>query len=144
MSLDSRNRPSLAPDILDGVIEQAGDAVIFADREGVIRIWNAAATTLFGFALEEAVGQNLDLIIPEKLREAHWRGFDQAMATGRTRLAGEPTVTRGVHKSGARLYLEMTFAVVRDSRGEAVGSVAVARNVTARVEREKAARSSAP
>ena len=134
---------TLSSDIPDRIIEQAGDAVIFADREGIIRVWNAAATRVFGFAAEEALGQNLDLIIPEKLREAHWRGFDQAMATGHMRLGGEPTVTRGSHKSGARLYVEMTFALVRDEQGGILGSVAVARNVTARVEREKAARSSA-
>jgi PAS domain S-box-containing protein len=98
---------------------------------------------VFGFSAEEALGQNLDLIIPERLREAHWRGFDQAMATGHLRLGGEPTVTRGVHKSGARLYVEMTFALVSDNQGKSIGSVAVARNVTVRVEREKAARSSA-
>ena len=86
----------------------------------------------------------LDLIIPEKLREAHWRGFDQAMTTGQMRLGGAPTVTRGQSKSGERLYVEMTFALVRATGGEAIGSVAIARNVTARVERERAARSSAP
>ncbi|HZQ61162.1 MAG TPA: PAS domain S-box protein [Casimicrobiaceae bacterium] len=143
--IERANPPeAVSPEALGAIIEHAADALIYADRDGVIRVWNAAASRLFGFGADEALGQSLDLIIPDKLREAHWRGFDQAMATGRMRLGGEPTVTRGTHKSGARLYVEMTFALVRDARGEAIGSVAIARNVTARVEREKAARSSAP
>ena len=136
--------PSVVPETLDAIVAQAGDALIFADHEGVIRVWNAAASRVFGFSAEEALGQSLDLIIPEKLREAHWRGFDQAMTTGQMRLGGAPTVTRGQSKSGERLYVEMTFALVRATGGEAIGSVAIARNVTARVERERAARSSAP
>lgn len=143
MSDRAADASMLAPDALAALIAQAGDALIFADREGVIRVWNAAATRVFGFDASEALGQSLDLIIPEKLREAHWRGFDQAVATGQMRLGGEPTVTRGVHKSGGRLYVEMTFALVRGADGVAIGSVAVARNVTARVERERALRSSA-
>lgn len=122
---------------LAGIVEQAADAFIFADASGVIRIWNAGATRVFGFGPDEALGQSLDLIIPEKLRGAHWTGYDRAMQSGELRLSGRPTLTRGTHKSGARLYVEMTFALVRDGQGQPVGSVAIARDVT---EREIAAR----
>lgn len=124
------------------IVEQAADALIFADREGTVRVWNTAAARLFGFTADEILGRSMDLIIPEKLRDAHWRGFDHAMKTGEMRLAGQPTITRGLHKSGARLYVEMTFALVR-SGDEAVGSVAIARDVTAKVEAQKAGRPSA-
>jgi PAS domain S-box-containing protein len=123
------------------IVEQAGDAFIFADREGTIRIWNAAATRVFGFTAEEVIGRAMDMIIPEKLRDAHWKGFDHAMQTGQLRLAGKPTLTRGAHKSGDRLYVEMTFALVRDASGAPVGSVAIARDVT---ERELRARAKPP
>jgi PAS domain S-box-containing protein len=124
---------SLAERILDSV----GDAVIFADDKGTIRRFNAAATALFGFSAEAALGQSLDLIVPEHLRSAHWRGFDAAMKSGALKLEGKPTLTRALHKSGRKLYVEMTFAlVVRDSVAE--GAVAVARDVTERVERERA------
>ncbi len=127
--------------IAEDILSSAADAIVYADRDGTIVRWNTAAAALFGFAPEEALGQNLDLIIPEHLRAAHWRGFDAAMSTGSTRLQGRPTLTRALHKSGRRLYVEMTFALVRASDGGAVlGSVAVARDVTERVEREKAAR----
>lgn len=127
---------ALAPEILD----QAADALIFADVEGVIRVWNAAAARIFGFAAEEAIGSSLDLIIPEHLRQAHWTGFRRAMQSGTTRLGGRPTMTRGLHKNGARLYVEMSFAVVRAPSGAVAGSVAVARDATARYEEERARR----
>ena len=121
------------------ILAQAAEAVVYANKEGVIERWNAAAEAMFGFAADEAIGQNLDLMIPERLREAHWRGFDAAMANGKTRLGGRPTLTRGQHKTGRKLYVEMSFALVVDAAGAAMGSVAVARDVTERVEREKAA-----
>ena len=117
------------------------EAVIHADRQGLIALWNPAAETMFGFSAAEAIGQSLDIIIPERLREAHWRGFHAAIASGKTRLNGRPTVTRALHKSGATLYVEMSFAMVCATSGEVIGSVAVARDATERVQREKAARS---
>ncbi|MCB2020410.1 MAG: PAS domain S-box protein [Burkholderiaceae bacterium] len=121
------------------ILEQAAEAVVYANRHGVIERWNAAAARMFGFSAAEALGQSLDLMIPEHLRKAHWRGFDAAMASGKTRLGGRPTLTRGLHKSGQKLYVEMSFALVVDDAGAPLGSVAVARDVTERVEREKAA-----
>lgn len=115
------------------ILEQAADALIYANRQGVIERWNQAAATLFGFSADEAIGQRLDLIIPERLRAGHWRGFDAAMASGATRLHGLPTITRADHKSGARLYVEMSFALVRDTAGTVLGSVALARDASERV-----------
>ena len=123
----------------DLIVEQMAEAVIYASPDGNIERWNAAAAAMFGFSAHEAIGQNLDLMIPEHLRKAHWRGFDAAMASGKTRLNGRPTLTRGLHKSGQKLYVEMSFSLVKDGAGVAIGAVAVARDVTERVEREKVA-----
>jgi PAS domain S-box-containing protein len=123
----------------DLILEQAAEAVVYANQKGVIERWNAAAVAMFGFSAAEAIGQNLDLLIPEHLRKGHWRGFDAAMASGKTRLGGRPTLTRGLHKSGQKLYVEMSFALVVDDAGSPLGSVAVARDVTERIEREKTA-----
>ena len=115
------------------ILEQVADAVIYSNRQGVIERWNEAAAAMFGYSPAEAIGQSLDLIIPERLRAAHWRGFDAAMASGATRLHGLPTITRADHKSGARLYVEMSFALVRDTAGTVLGSVALARDASERV-----------
>jgi PAS domain S-box-containing protein len=119
------------------ILEDVADAVIYADGSGVIVRWNRASNILFGYSAEEALGQSLDLIIPEHLRSAHWRGFDAALATGTMKLEGRPTLTRALHKNGRKLYIEMTFALVRDLSGEVLGAVAMARDVTERVERER-------
>jgi len=125
------------------VLEQTAEAVVYANQKGIIERWNAAAAAMFGYSAAEALGQSLDLMIPEHLRKGHWRGFDAAIASGKTRLGGRPTLTRGQHKSGQKLYVEMSFALVLDSTGSALGSVAVARDVTERVERKKAASAAA-
>ena len=124
----------------DLIIEQMAEAVVYSDRHGIIERWNRGAVATFGYTAAEALGQNLDLMIPEHLRAAHWRGFEAAMAGGALRLNGRPTLTRGLHKSGQKLYVEMSFSLVSDDFGQVLGSVAVARDVTERVEREKAAR----
>jgi PAS domain S-box-containing protein len=123
----------------DLILEQTADALIYANREGVIERWNRAAASMFGYTFAEAYGQSLDLIIPEPLRAAHWRGFEAAMINGSTRLHGRPTLTRAERSSGGRIYVEMSFALVTDEFGKSIGSVAMAREVTERVLREKAA-----
>ena len=127
------------PALADWILEQTADAIIYADRSGTIARWNPAAAALFGYSPAEALGQNLDLIIPEHLRAAHWRGFEAAVTNGVTRLHGRATLTRATHKAGHKLYVEMTFALVAGPDGAVCGSVAVARDVTARVEQERSA-----
>jgi PAS domain S-box-containing protein len=123
--------------LAEWIVEQTTDALIYADRDGNILRWNQAACALFGFGSAEALGRSLDLIIPEHLRAPHWTGYRAAMASGSTRLAGRPSLTRAVRKDGSKLYVEMTFAVVKDEAGAVVGSVAIARDVTERVQRDK-------
>jgi len=120
------------------ILEQMADAVICSDRAGSIVLWNAAAAALFGYSPAEAVGQSLNLIIPEHLQNAHWRAFEAAMSTGLMRLQGRPTLTRAKHQGGRKLYVEMTFALVKSAGGVAEGAVAVARDVTERIEQQRA------
>ena len=122
------------------ILDQVADAVICTNHSGTIIRWNHASTALFGHPAEEALGQSVELIVPEHLRAAHWSGFDAAMKSGSLKLKGSPTLTRALHKSGRRLHVEMTFAIVNgDTESEVFGSVAMARDVTERVERERAA-----
>jgi len=115
------------------------DAVIFADTAGTIRRWNGGAAALFGYSPAEALGQRLDLTVPEHLRAAHWCGFEAAMTNRVTRLEGRPTLARAAHQSGRRLYVEMTFALVTEQAGGAGrGAVAVARDVSERIEQQRA------
>ena len=121
--------------LAEWIVEQTTDALVYADRDGIILRWNHAAVALFGYGRAEALGHSLDLIIPEHLRAPHWAGYRAAMASGGTRLAGRPSLTRAVRKDGGKLYVEMTFAVVKDDAGVVVGSVAIARDATERMAR---------
>ena len=133
-----------SPQLAEWILEQTTDALVYADRDGKIVRWNQAAFSLFGYSAAEALGQSLELIIPERLRAAHWTGFDSAMASGSTRLAGRPCCDAGGPQEREKLYVEMTFAVVKDQAGMVVGSVAIARDVTERVQRERSASQSPP
>ena len=67
------------------IVDNARDAVVYSDREGLIRLWNTGAERMFGYYKSEALGQSLDLIIPESLRSRHWDGYRKVMAEGRSR-----------------------------------------------------------
>lgn len=129
--------PRQVSPLADLILEQTADAVVYSNRQGVIERWNKAATALFGYDSVEAIGQTIDLIIPESLRVAHWRGFHAAVKQGRTRLHGRPTLTRAERKTGARLYVEMSFSLVTNELGTVLGSVAIARDATDRVQHRK-------
>ena len=102
--------------LVEGILDQAADAVIFADRSGKIARWSIRASALlFGFSAEEAVVENLDLLVPDHPRAARWRGFDDAMANGLLKLQGHPTLTCALHKSGRNVYVEMTFGIRQPS-----------------------------
>ena len=119
------------------IVETVGDAVIFADRDGIIRFWNRAAEGIFGYTEEETIGQSLDLIIPERQRELHWKGYGKAMLDGVTKYGSETLSVPAVTKDGERISIEFTINLLRDGDGKVLGPVAVVRDVTARWIREK-------
>ncbi len=121
------------------IVTGTPDAVLYAERDGVIRYWNAGAERLFGFSAGEAIGQNLDIIVPERLRERHWKGWDHVLETGVTRYgAGDTLAVPATRKDGSTVSVEFTIQVIRDDGGRILGFAAILRDVTARFEREKA------
>lgn len=109
------------------MVRGIGDALIYSDREGIIRWWNPGAETLFGFSAEEAVGASLDIMIPEKIRDAHWKGFHAAVESGVSKYYGKIMRTRGIHKTDGKVYVELSLNLVKDQSGKVIGSVAMAR-----------------
>jgi PAS domain S-box-containing protein len=118
--------------------ENTSDAIIFAGRDGVIRLWNRGAELIFGYTASEAIGQSLDLIIPERLRRAHWAAFDRSMETGLTKYTDRVLTTRSMRKDGGRLYVDLGFGLVKDANGTPIGAFATGRDCTARYEAERA------
>ena len=117
-------------DLCGAIIDQAADAIIFADRDGRVRIWNRGAEVIFGYAAAEILGRDLDVIIPEPFREAHWAGFHRAMETGLIKHNGRTLTTRSVHKNGSKLYLDLSFSLVRYGDGAVAGALALGRDCT--------------
>jgi PAS domain S-box-containing protein len=127
-------------ELCEQLVTNIPDAIIFADHDGIIRLWNAGAEALFGYSAAEAIGQTLDLIIPERLRGRHWAGYRQVMASGVTRYGRELLAVPAQHRDGQRLSLEFSIALLRDASGAVRGAAAVLRDVTTRFQEEKALR----
>jgi PAS domain S-box-containing protein len=121
--------------LAQAVLAASGDAIIATDRDGVIRFWNPGAARIFHYREDEALGQSLDLIIPERLRARHWSGYRTFMQTGRSRYGdGDLLAVPGVRKDGERLSLEFTIVALKGADGRIEGVAALMRDVTARFE----------
>jgi PAS domain S-box-containing protein len=124
---------AIADDLSAALMVSNADAIIAADAQGVIRFWNPGAERVFGFTAADAVGQSLDLIIPERQRDRHWRGYREVMRTGQSRYGdGDILAVPGVRKDGTRISLEFTIVPLRDGSGELSGMGAILRDVTTR------------
>lgn len=124
------NEASIAVAILSGP-----DAIIGADRDGVITFWNAGAQRIFGFTPTQALGESLDLIIPERLRQRHWTGWRNVMANGRSRYgAGDLLSVPAVRQDGTTISVEFTISPLFGVDDEMLGIAATLRDVTARFE----------
>jgi PAS domain S-box-containing protein len=122
------------------IVENARDAVIYSDREGLIRLWNTGAERMFGYAKSEALGRSLDLIIPEPLRNRHWEGYHRVMAAGTSRYESDLLAVPAQRKDGSRISVEFTLVPIQDEAGRLEGIAAILRDVTERWNREKATR----
>ena len=119
------------------LVEGTGDAVVIADRDGRIRLWNGGAAAMFGYSAAEAIGQSLDLIIPERQRPRHWEGYDRVMASGHTKYGHDLLAVPALRKDGSRISLEFTVTLLHDAAGAVSGIGAIMRDVTARWSKER-------
>ena len=88
---------------------------MIADGDGTITFWNDAATRLFGWPEGEAVGRTLDLISPERLRDRHWAGYHQTMATGHTSYGDRLLEVPALHRDGRTLSIAFTVTLLRSA-----------------------------
>lgn len=117
----------LSGEVAGWALDSATDAIIVIDGEGLVRAWNRACVDLFGFTKEYAVGRDVDFMIPPRLRDGHHRGFTSAMERGALASDGAARRTKSLRADGGTVYIDMTFAMLHDDRGTAIGAVAVAR-----------------
>ena len=122
------------------IVDGASDAIVVADVSGTIRLWNAGAEDMFGHHAAEAVGQSLDLIIPEAQRARHWDGYRRVMETGTTTYARTLLAVPALHRDGRRLSIEFHVVLLRASDGALSGIAAIIRDVTERWQEDRALR----
>ena len=135
------SKPLELDELCRRLVAEAPDAIVYADDQGLIRLWNAGARRIFGYSEDEALGQSLDLVIPEGQRARHWDGFGRTLATGQTRYGAESVLSvPAIRKDGSRLSVEFTILPFHGEGGAIVGMAAILRDVTARFEELKALR----
>ena len=129
-----------APVNFQQLVDGAGDAVMVSDAGGAIVYWNAACERLFGFSAQEAMGQSLDLIIPQRQQGRHWEGYHKTMASGITRYGTSLLKVPAVHKEGKPLSIAFTVSLLTDAAGAVEGIVAIVRDDTQRFNDERTLR----
>jgi PAS domain S-box-containing protein len=119
------------------IVTASSDAIMFSDREGIIRLWNSGAEKMFGFSAAEALGQSLDLIIPENLRGRHWDGYFRVMESGSSHYSIDLLSAPALRKDGSRISTEFSMVMVKDEAGKMLGVAAIIRDVSVRWQKEK-------
>ena len=119
------------------LVEGAGDAIMVCDAQGAITLWNRAAERIFGFTEAEALGQSLDMIIPQRQRQRHWDGYHKTMDTGITKYGADLLRVPALHKDGHTLSIAFTVSMLFSENREVTGIVAFVRDETARFAEER-------
>ena len=122
------------------LVAAVGDGIIASDASGAIVLWNAGAERMFGYSEAEALGQSLDLITPERLRQRHWHGYHHSMATGTTRYGNDLLRVPAVHKDGRAMSIAFTVAMLFEPDGTVGSIVAIIRDETTRFNEDRALR----
>lgn len=123
--------------LLQQTLDLSQDAILVADQQGIIRYWNAGAERILGYTADEAIGQSLDLFIPEKLRGRHWEGYYRVMASGETKYKTGLLSSPGIRKDGTQASLEFSMVLLKDKNGAMQGCASIMRDVTEHWLKEK-------
>jgi PAS domain S-box-containing protein len=136
IDVTERKRGEQAIHLLAAVVESSHDAIVSKDLDGIISSWNKGAERLFGYAAEEAVGQNITLIIPPDRRDEE-RAIIERLTRGE-RVDHFETVR--MRKDGSLLDVALTISPMKDAAGRIVGASKLARDITERKRAEEALR----
>src|SRR5207302_7376080 len=136
IDVTERKRGEQATRLLAAVVESSHDAIVSKDLDGIITSWNKGAERLFGYAAEEAVGQNITLIIPPDRRDEE-RAIIERLKRGE---GVDHFETVRIRKDGSLLDVALTISPIKDAAGGIVGASKLARDITERKRAEDALR----
>ena len=129
---------SLSPGVdLAQLVDGAGDAIVVCDAACAITLWNRAAERIFGFTEADALGQSLDLIIPQRQRDRHWEGYHKTMATAVTKYGADVLRVPALHKDGHTLSIAFTVSMLFSDDRKVTGIAAIVRDETKRFTEER-------
>ena len=121
------------------LVEHAPDALLLVDSNGIVRLANHQAETLFEYSREELVGNNVDMLVPKSVRGHHHIHRDSFFMTPKSRNMGEGSDLEGVKKSGKKFAVEISLSPVKTDEGMFV--VAAVRDATNRQKTQNQLRS---
>ena len=119
------------------LVGSVGDAIVASNADGAITLWNPAAERMFGHTEVEAMGNSLDLIIPQRQQQRHWDGYHKTMQTGVTRYGNDVLRVPALHKDGHTLSIAFTVALLHSPDGKISAIVAVIRDETSRFNEDR-------
>lgn len=114
------------------LVTALGDAVMVCDAIGTIILWNPACERMFGFTEAEALGQSMDIIIPERLRGRHWDGYHKTMTSGITKYGSDVLRVPAVDNQGRKMSISFTVAMLHAPDGKVSAIASVIRDETSR------------
>jgi PAS domain S-box-containing protein len=122
------------------LVQSSADAIMACDAVGKITLWNGASERMFGFTEIEAIGQSLDIIIPQRQQARHWEGYHVTMASGITKYGTSVLRVPALHKDGHTLSIAFTVSLMRNADEEVTTIVAVVRDESVKFAEERALR----
>ncbi len=96
-------------------------ASVTVDRDGIIHQWGDAVTEVMGHSADDALGRNLNIVIPPVFRPLHWWGFDRAMKTGR--MSDRPLRLPALCKDGRIVVAHATVVLISGKGGDTEGAM---------------------
>lgn len=113
--------------ILEAIFEKSQDGILFCDTKGIIQLWNSGCERIFGYSGHEAVGQSLNIIVPQNMQKKHWDGFYNALNTKHTKYANKSLSVIAARKDGSSVAIDFRMNVLANT--EVIGIFAIIRDV---------------
>ena len=127
---------------LGTLFETMADGVVVAEaNEGLIILWNPAASEIFGYAKQEVLGKPIEMLMPERMREMHKAGLARFARSDQGPYidSHKPVELPAMHKDGSEIAVELTLSKIESLPGYVM---AVIRDITTRIQHEEELRQS--